>query len=267
MNRYASLALLGAASASLIVACDKNGRQNITAPVMANAAFVKFFNFGVGTPGVDFYANDQKVTALSSVNCQPPNDTTTVCRTTGNDSTRGTTYTAAGNGGLYNQVTPGQYTLSAKISAANVSSHLAIANVSTSLATGTYYSYYVSGIYNSTAKQSDAFVVVDSIPATVDYTQAYVRLVNAISNSQPMTLYANATAIGGNVAYTSAGAFTALPAGLYDLRICSACATSNVATRTAVSFVGGHVYTVTARGDMTSTATATKPALDNTANR
>ena len=271
MNRYASLALLLGAAA--VAACDKNGRQNITAPVTANAAFVKFFNFGVGTPGVYFYANDQKVTAISSVTCQPPNDTTAVCRSTGNDSTGGTAYNAAGNGGLYNQIAPGQATLSAKIAAANVSNHLAIASVSTSLESGKFYSFYQSGIYNSTAKQADAFVVEDPIPTTVDYTQAYIRFVNAISNSQPMTLYAKSSTtgtespVGSSVSYKSAGTFTAIPAGVYDLNTRTAGSSTNVITRTAVSFVGGHVYTVTARGDMTSTATATKPALDNTANQ
>lgn len=269
MNRYIPFALL--LGASVIAACDKNGRQDITASVNANDAFVKFFNFGVGTPGVYFYANDQKVTAISSVNCQPPNDTTAVCRTAGNDSTGGTAYNAAGNGGLYNQLAAGQSTLAAKIAA--TSNHTAIANVTTSLESGKYYSFYQSGIYNAAAKQADAFVVEDPIPTSLDYSQAYVRFVNAISNSQAMTLYAspsgttNPTAVGSSVAYKSAGSFTAIPAGVYDLSTLTAGSSTSVATRAAVSFVGGHVYTVTARGDASSTASSTKPALDNTANR
>ncbi|MGH7620038.1 MAG: hypothetical protein ACREPM_22720, partial [Gemmatimonadaceae bacterium] len=64
MNKYTyrSLALL--LSVAAIAACDKNGVQNITAP--ATGAAVKFFNFGVGAPGVNFYANTPKVTAISS---------------------------------------------------------------------------------------------------------------------------------------------------------------------------------------------------------
>ena len=42
---------------------------------------------------------------------------------------------------------------------------------------------------------------------------------------------------------------------------------TNVITRTAVSFAAGRVYTISSRGDMVSTVTANKPALDNTANR
>ncbi len=270
MNRYTSIALLLGATA--LFACDKNGRQDVTAPVNAADADVKFFNFGVGAPGVYFYANDQKVTAISTGNCQPPNDTTSVCLTTGNDSTVGTASGAAGAGGLYNQIAPGQVTLSSKIAAAPVN-HVTIATATGTLANGKFYSYYVSGIYNASTKTADAFIVEDPIPAITDFTQAYVRFVNAISNSQPMTLYAKSTltgtesAIGSAVAYKSAGAFTAIPGGVYDLSTRAAGSGSNLITRTAVSFNAGHVYTVTARGDMTSTASATKPALDNTANR
>jgi len=262
MHKYAPLALL--LSVAALTACDKNARQDITAP--ASGARVKFFNFGVNAPGVNFYANDQKMTAISSVACQPPNDTTAVCRSTGTESTVGTGYGAAGSGGLYNEVAPGQTTLSSKITAAT-DKGLAIASVTASLDDAKYYSYYVGGIYDAASKKADAFVVEDPIPTTIDPTQAYVRFVNAISNSQPMTLYANATAIGGNVAYKAAGTFTALPGGVYDLAARPSGSTTNVVTRTSVSFVAGHVYTVTARGDMVSTVTANKPALDNTANR
>ena len=263
MNRYASLAL-ALCAVTAVAACGDKASQDITAPVVG--ANVKFFNFGVGAPGVNFYAGTTKETAISSTSCQPPNDTTTVCRTNGTESTTGTGYGAAASGGLYNQVAPGTVTLTGNIAAAT-DKGLAISTVSSNLEAGKFYSYYVSGIYDATSKKADAFIVEDVMPATPDYTQAYVRFVNAVSNSQPMTLYANANALGGNVAYKSAGAFTPIAAGVYDLRVCSSCATANVATRTAVSFVGGHIYTVTARGDALSSVTANKPALDNTANR
>jgi hypothetical protein len=268
MHRYGSLVLLLCAVA--LGACDKNGRQDITAP--ASGANVKFFHFGVTAPGVNFYANTQKMTAISSTACLPPNDTTAVCRTTGTESTTGTAYGAAGSGGLYNEVTPGQATLSGKIAAAT-DKDLAISTVSATLDDGKFYSYYISGIYDATAKKVDAFVVEDPIPTSIDPTQAYVRFVNAVSNSQPMTLYAKSTttgnevAVGSTVAYKAAGTFLALPGGVYDLNTRTAGSSTNVVTRTAVSFVAGRVYTVASRGDLVSTVTANKPALDNTANR
>jgi len=116
-------------------------------------------------------------------------------------------------------------------------------------------------------------LVEDPIPATIDPTQAYVRFVNAVSNSTPMTLYAKSTTsgneapVGAAIAYKSAGTFTAMPGGVYDLNTRNTGSATNVITRLAVSFIAGRVYTVTSRGDMVSTVTATKPALDNTANR
>jgi len=270
MHKYKTLALLSLSVAALF-ACDKNGVQGITDP--ASGARVKFFNFGVTAPGVNFYANAVKMTAISATACQPPNDTTTVCRTTGNESTTGVVYPAAGNGALYVETPPGQVTLSGKI-AATVDKDLAIANVAATLEDGKFYSYYISGIYDATAKKVDAFVVEDPVPPpTNDFSQAYVRLVNASSNSQPMTLFAKSTltgnevAIGTIVAYKAAGAFVAVPAGVYDLSTRTSGSTTNVATLAAASFVGGHVYTVAVRGDAVSTVTANKPALSNNANR
>jgi hypothetical protein len=267
MNRYVSLALLFGAVA--IAACDKNARQDITAPAVGTN--VKFFNFGVGTPRVNFFANDQKITAIITADCQPPKDTTSVCRTAGTD-TLGAAYGAAGNAGLYNAITPGQNTLTGRI-AAVTDKNLAVSSLSATLDNSKYYSYYASGIYDATAKKVEAFIVEDPIPATIDPTQAYVRFVNAISNSQPMTLYAkssttgNEVAIGSTVTYKAAGTFQAVPGGVYDLNTRTAGSATNVITRTAVSFVAGRVYTVSSRGDMVSTVTANKPALDNTANR
>ncbi|MEO7082907.1 MAG: DUF4397 domain-containing protein [Gemmatimonadaceae bacterium] len=270
MHRHRILALLVCAAA--VAACDKNARQSITAPAVG--ARVKFFNFGVGAPGVNFFAGSTKLTAISSTSCQPPNDTTTVCRTNGIESTNGVAYSAAGNGALYNEVAPGSVTLAGKI-AATTDNGLAVASTSATLDDGKYYSFFVSGVYDATGKKADAFVVEDPIPSSdnIDFTQAQVRLVNASSNVGTMILYAKNTltgtevALGSTVAYKAAGAFTSLPAGVYDLNTRASGSTTNIVTRLAVSFVGGHVYTVTARGDATSAVTASKPALDNTANR
>jgi hypothetical protein len=256
MTKLRSIAaLLGGA---FLASCGDDARQTITAP--ATGAYIKFFNFGVNTPGVHFFANDAKVTAISS--------------TTGVESTAGTASGAAASGGLYSVLTPGQYALAAKI-AATTDNGLAISMVSTTLADGKNYSYYISGIYNTTAKSAEAFVVEDAVPPTMDFTVATVRFVNAISNSTPQTLFVKSTttgtetAIGGAVAYKSGSAFVTIPAGVYDLSTRNSGSTANAISRTAVSFSAGRVYTIASRGDMTVTSTtaATRPQLDNTANR
>jgi hypothetical protein len=252
-------------AAAVLSACSKDGVQNISGPTAG--AFVKFYNFAVNAPSVNFYANDTKVTAISSTSCTPPaTPPDPACTSTGIESTTGTAYGSVGNGGFYSTLVPAQYAFAAKISAAT-NNGAAIATLSTTLADGKYYSLYTSGIYDPNTKTTDAFVVADDFPSDIDFTQTYVRFVNAMSNSQPMTLYANATAIGGNVAYKGAGTFVAVPAGVYDLGARTSASTTPVVTRLAVSFVAGHVYTVTVRGDLVSTVTANKPALDNTANR
>ena len=254
MNRLRVLAAL--LSAGALAACGEKTIQNITG-VVPNAS-VKFFNFGVNAPQVNFYADTIKVTAINS--------TDTV------ESTTGVKYGAASAGGYYSGIEAGQYNLTGKI-AATTDKGLVVATVPTQISAGKKYSFYMSGIYNTTSKSVEAFVVEDPVPDTFDYSTAYVRLVNAVSNAAPMTLYAKNDSslvevpVGATVAYKSAGAFTALPQGAYDLNTRYAGSNTNVITRTAVSFLAGHYYTITAYGDITATTGTNKPALDNTANR
>lgn len=256
MTRLRALAALVCATA-VLGACEKNAVQDITGPLPA--ARVKFFNFGLNAPSVNFYANNTKMTAVNS--------------TSGTESTSGVAYGSVGAGGFYSAIEPGQYTLSGKIAAAT-DKDLAISSVSQAIAGGKAYSFYQSGLYNATTKTVDAFVVEDDLPAQ-DFTVSYVRFVNAIYNAQPMTLYIKNTAtnqevaIGGPVAYKSASAFVAVPGASYDLSTRVAGSNTNVIVRTGVSFEARKVYTISARGDITvgGTTATNRPFLDNTANR
>jgi hypothetical protein len=257
MTTFRSIAVLMCAVA--LTACDKNAVQDITGSLPESR--IKFFNFGVSAPSVNFYANDTKVTAISS--------------TTGAESTLGVASGGVASGGFYSAMDPGQYSFSARISA-TVDKNLPIATVSSTLESGKAYSFYVSGIYNTATKSAESFVVEDNFPAAIDYSVAYVRFVNAISNANPMTLYGTNTSpaqpeipIGGVVAYKSAGAFVPVPTGVYNLATRYAGSSANAISRTGVSFVAGRVYTIGARGDITVTSTtaATRPQLDFTSNR
>lgn len=256
MIRYRFAAAL--AAGVILTSCDKTAVQDITGPETGTR--VKFFHFGVNAPGVNFYANSTKMTAISS--------------TTGTESTTGVTFGGVGSGGLYASIAPGSYSLEGKIAAAT-DKDLAISKVTATLEAGKAYSYYISGIYNTTAKTADAFVVEDQLPAAFDFTASSVRFVNAISNSSPMILYARNTttgteaAVGAAVAYKSGGAFVGVPGAVYDLFVRAPGSTTNLITRTGVSLGTARVYTITARGDMTVTSAtaATRPQLDNTLNR
>ncbi|HEY0970770.1 MAG TPA: DUF4397 domain-containing protein [Gemmatimonadales bacterium] len=252
MNKLGSLAALLCVAA--LGACDENAVQEITGPMPS--ARVKFYNFSVGAPGVNFYANDTKLTAINSA--------------TGEESVNGTNYGSVAAGGYYTAIAPGSYTLSGRIAAAT-DKDLVISSAATTIEDAKYYTYYQAGFYDAAAKKADVFVVEDPIPTQVDYAVAQVRFVNASPNASPMTLHATLmsggteTALGGVVAYKSAGAFTAVPEGVYSL---SARSDTKTVTRADVSFEGGRVYTISLRGDMTVTSTTAtnRPFLDNTAN-
>jgi hypothetical protein len=263
MNKHSYIAALLFAGA--LSACSKDPVRDISGPPPA-ASRIRFFNFGVNAPSVNFYANTTKMTAVTnSVN--------------GVESTTGVAYGSVGAGGAYEAIAPGPYTLTGKI-AATIDKDLSISPLAATIEDAKYYSYYMSGFYNTTTKTVEAFVVEDPVVAPTDFTVATVRFVHAISNANPMTLFAKNTItpftevpVGAEVAYKSAGAFTAIPAGVYDLSTRYTGLTTNAMTRTGVSFVGGRVYTITARGDITVAATTTgcgtanKTCLDNTANR
>jgi hypothetical protein len=262
-----STLIAGLLSAALLSACGDNAVQKITTTLPGSA--MKFFNFGVcGTtqttttscmPSVNFYANDSKITATGS--------------TSGVESPLGTAYGAVGNSALYSGIAPGQYTVSGRMSAAGPDKDAPVSNTPVTLVDGKSYSYYLSGFYNTTTKTVESFVVEDDLPA-IDFNTTYVRFVNAISNANPMTLYAKntttgtETAIGAEVAYKSAGAFVSIPGGTYDLSTRYAGTATNAISRAGVAFVPGKIYTIGARGDITITsATAVnRPFLDNTPN-
>lgn len=260
-------------AAAVVAACgEKNAAQNISAPTAGSA--VKFFNFGVNAPAVNFYANDTKISAVSSATCSSAVDgktTDSTCLTTGKETTLGTGYGAnASTTGVYYSIAPGSYTLSGRITA-TTNNGVAISNTPAMLENGKFYSYYLSGMYDTTTKTVEGFVIEDALPDT-STTSAFVRFVNASSNSQPMTLYLTdvngvETHLGSDVAYKSAGTFTAIAPGNYNLSARPSGTTTSLISRTGVAFNAGRVYTITAYGDMTASTGTNKPTLDVTPNR
>jgi hypothetical protein len=243
-----------------VAACEKNAVQVLPSDTLYTSR-IKFFNFGVNAPGVNFYADDIKMTAVLSA--------------TGSEATTGVAYGGVGNGGAYSAIAPGSHTMTGRI-AATVDKDLPVATITSTMADGKYYSLYMSGFYNTATKTSDGFVVEDTYPVEIDYEVATVRFVQAIANASfPLTLYAANTTtndtlvIGTAVAYKSGGAFMSLAPGVYNLFARYPDSTANKVVRTAVTLSAGRVYTVGARGDITITSTTAtnRPFLDQTTNR
>jgi hypothetical protein len=249
------VALLGATT---LAACEKNAVQDISGPIPS--ARVRFFNFGLNAPSVNFYAGAVKMTATTSA--------------TGVEATTGVSYGNVGSGGFYAAIAPNTYDLQGKI-AATVDKDLTVASINALILDGRSYSYYMSGVYDATAKKSDAFIIEDGFPPTIDFGTSLVRFVNASHNSVPMQLFARNTTtlvevpVGDPVPYKSGGAYAPLPGAVYDLVTRSAGGTVALISRTGVSFLPGRVYSISARGDMTivSTTLANRPILDFTSNR
>jgi hypothetical protein len=229
--------------------------QDISAPVPDNTARLLFFNFGVGAPAVNFYANDTKMTAILTA--------------TGQEATTGVNYGGVGAGGPYTAI-PAAPIHVQRPHCSSRGQGPADFQRAGQRSGRQAYSFYQSGIYDPVTKQVEGFIVEDPFIANFDYSVAYVRFVHAISNADPMTLLITNTveggesAVGGEVAYQSAGAYTPVPPGLYNLATRYAGQATNAVTRTNVTFSPGRVYTITARGDIHVSATV---LLDNSLNR
>lgn len=270
MKRHLSVAvLLGAALLSSCDALKDTGPQDISATDVPSAR-IKFHNFSPSSVGVDFFAGNTKMSGVLTSACANPatDSLANVCATTGSESTTGTAYGVVASGGRYDAIPPGQYTLTARI-AANPD---VVSSVSQAIADGKYYSYFMSGLYNTTSKTAEAFVIEDPVPTgAMDFSAAKVRFVNAVSDGTgPFTLYVTngetklESPIGGAVAYKSGGAFVSVPQGTYSLSGRYTGSATSTISRTAVSFLAGHLYTITARG---ITATSSTLGFDYTENQ
>jgi hypothetical protein len=260
--------------AALLSSCkifDETAVVDLDNPALSANTRVKFHNFSSGSVGVDFYGNNAKMTAVSTARCSPVLPAvvavadTAACRAAGIEVATGTVYGNAGSGGLYLGIAPGSATLVSKIAATNTT----VSTVTATLTEGKFYTFMMSGLY--TAGTAEAFVIEDPIPTSIDYTLAHIRLVNALPNGTgPLTLFttptttATYTASGTAVAYKAADTYVTIPEGVYDIAVRYTGSSTNVIARTALTFVGGRVYTLTARGN---TVTASTLGIDFTQNQ
>jgi len=262
ITAVAALVALSACEETLVK--DINAMNDQDAPT----ARIRYFNFSI-TPTSTTTTNASHLFSGST-------PITATLSTTGAVSTGGINFGGVSAGGFYSAITPGQHELNSRL--VTVADQPVIASVSANLESGKYYSFYLSGAYNSTTRTADAFVVEDPIPAEFDWTAAYVRFVNASANSQPMTMYLDnantptveAMAVGGAVAYKNAGEFVKVPPAVYNLVTRYTGDATDRFVRTSVTFLPGYVYTITARGDVTVSSTGTawnRAFLDNTVNR
>lgn len=271
--RHSFLALTGAL---LLAACEKNAVQDLTGT--KPEAELLFYNSAVGAPAVHFYAGDTKLTSTFTGGCtaaaNPPvtaNDSACVAR--GVPSTGGIGYGGTSAGTNYTGVPAGPHTITGRITA-TTDNGLAVFTLPITAEPGKRYSVFQSGIYNTTTKQADGFIVEDVFPAQFDWTTSYVRVVNASSNAPAITVTltpatGSPVTLASGVAYKSASPFTKVAPGSYTIAVQQDGAASPRFTIPNTGFQPGFVYTLSLRGDwtVTSTTASTRPILDNIRNR
>lgn len=235
--------------------------KSIDGPV--TGAGVKFFNFSMNSPVINYYANDIKVTAALS--------------TTGAESgTTGLSYAAVYPAiNSYAMISPGIYDLKAtRPSTATADPNLVINKWNAKLEEGKNYSLYLCGFYNTAAKSSDAFLLEDVLPP-IDTAATYVRFVHASPNANPVNFFmknkttGQEVSIASSVAYKTGSVFVKMPQGVYNLIIRYPSTTTDLYTREDVSVNKSNTYTFTLRGDITigGTTATNRTFIDNTPNR
>lgn len=251
--------------AVLFNACKKDGVHELPTTTTNGKALLKFFNFGVNSPSVNFFVNDNKITAIASV--------------TGVEALTGLAYGGVFPATNYCLLPPASYTFKGIIpDGAAVDPKVVVANIPGTLQGDKSYSFYTCGIYNVVNKTTDAFILEDKIPA-VDPTGASIRFVNTISNAPSgFDLVVKNTVtlieypIAKNVVYKTGSPFVLVPTGVYEMYARYPNTTANIISRngtSTVSLLAGQAYTISSRGDITVTgaAAANRPFLDNTSNR
>lgn len=248
-----------------MAACKKNGVQFLPNTTADGKAQLKFFNFGVSSPSVNFHANDNKVSAIVSA--------------TGAEAITGLAYGSVFPANNYSLLSPAVYSFKGIIPAgATTDPGVVVATIPGTLESGKTYSLYTCGIYNPATKTTDGFILEDKIPAA-SATGASVRFVNTISNAvsgfdlvvkntETTTEYV----VAKNITYKNGSDFTLIPQGVYEVYARYPNAAANIISRngtSTVSFIKGQAYTISSRGDMTVTGTTAvnRPFLDNTSNR
>ncbi|WEK19514.1 MAG: hypothetical protein P0Y49_22330 [Candidatus Pedobacter colombiensis] len=249
----------------LMISCKDKAVLDINEPIVG--ARVKLYNFGINAPTVNFYSNDTKISAVLSA--------------TGVESINGISfgnvypsigYALSPEGQrLFQAITPSTITTTAP--------NMTIATVSSQLINDRFYSVFVSGIYNTTDKKADLFVVEDNYPEGLDTARTYIRLVNPGSNTSTLKAVLTRTTtvtgqppvvedftLASGVPYRGASPFMAFKPGAYSITVTDE-ASGKVVTRTATSFLRERVYTLALRGNLVTTTPAVAPFIDFTTNQ
>lgn len=248
-----------------ILSCKEEAVLNINEPIVG--ARIKLYNFAVSGPTVNFYSGETKVSAVLSA--------------TGVESINGINFGAVYPGTGYGLSPEGQRELKAVTPSTitTTTPNMTIATVSANLVNDKFYSVFVSGLYNTTDKKADMFVVEDDFPKGLDTAKTYIRLVNPGYNTTTIkAVLTKTTTITGlppvvedfplasGIPYKGASPFVAFKPGSYAITVTDA-GSGKVVTRAATVFLKERVYTLALKGNLVTATPAVAPVIDFTTNQ
>jgi len=244
-NIFNKLLLLFAVSL-VFNACEENAIPELTVPVSEDATYVKFFFHVENAPSVNFYFDDQKVSAVAS---------------SSSDEVQGNVYGSVFPSNAYALIPSGDFNVDARDLEGNV-----IASTSATFAADKNYSAYLVG----TTDNYEIFVMEDQLPAE-DRVKIYWRFVNtmvnmpfsvdayAIKAAVPATDDSPAQAVqvislGNGLIFKQAGDYKELESGNYTFKVFES--GSDYDAETSTSYIQntvnvaskGRVYSTQIRG-------------------
>ncbi len=247
-----------------VIAACKDGKEavpDITKPI--TGAKIRLYNFAYNSPGVNFYANQQKISAVTSAN--------------GSEAVGGVAFGGTYPANQYALTPAGQTTFKAQTSSTNLTMPNAVlTTVDKNVEEGKYYSLFTSGVYNATTKTTEGFIVEDIFPKVADTAQANIRIVNSGFNTSTLSMILTLTKvtngvtridtvnIASGVPYKSASPYVGFRPGAYAI-VVTDLASGKKVTRAATTFLTDRVYTLALRGNLITSVPA--PFIDNTVNR
>lgn len=233
-------------------------------------AQVRFYNFGINSPSVNFYADNVKITASQSL--------------TGEMASTGVSFGATYPSIGYVEVPGGQnINLFSKtpttlvIPTNNVNNYKQDTEVSNmvvpKLESKKQYSLFIAGYFDKNTHKAESFIISDELPPS-DTSKVFIRFVNS-GVAEAGTLSVKISRMKGTevlseeivdpaLAFKSATEFKGFPYGTYKFTIIPSNATNRTWERT-ITLNRDRVHTIAIRGDLRNTSPA--PLLDNTQNR
>ncbi len=238
----------------------------------ASGISIKFLHTAPGTPAVDGYVNNVKITPVSSISVTDNTVVTSVVTGISYNYFGATaTYLGLFPGSNYATVPSGSTAI--KVVASTTAPVLAstqtsapgavIGSATQNTVNGSAYSVFALGLSGSATSPLGIKVVEDKFP-TAGPGKAYVRFAYMIPNGIPVDVSATATLVGAttattttltsNIAYSNVSDFVAVnvnPAGLtnYTFQMYLTGTTTKLGTvSAAVSLAPGRYYTIIGRG-------------------